>query len=153
MLKDVVDVKPLDGYRLYLRFEDGAQGEVDVAKLIAFTGVFAALRDKAIFDQVRVDPALGTVVWPDGGDLDPDVLYAQATGEPLPPDISTGPLATSAALQRHTFRATGITVYLQGGGLLEHAQRIAAHESIRTTKLYDRTGDTVSLDEIEKIQI
>ena len=53
----------------------------------------------------------------------------------------------------HTFRATGITVYLQGGGLLEHAQRIAAHESIRTTKLYDRTGDTVSLDEIEKIQI
>ncbi len=33
MLKDVVDVKPLDGYRLYLRFEDGAQGEVDVAEL------------------------------------------------------------------------------------------------------------------------
>lgn len=84
MLKDVVDAKPLDGYRLYLRFEDGAQGEVDVAELIAFTGVFAALRDKAVFDQVRVDPALGTVVWPAGGDLDPDVLYAQATGEPLP---------------------------------------------------------------------
>lgn len=84
MLKDVVDAKPLDGYRLYLRFEDGAQGEVDVAELIAFTGVFAALRDKAVFDQVRVDPALGTVVWPDGGDLAPDVLYAQATGEPLP---------------------------------------------------------------------
>jgi len=39
MLKDVVDVKPLDGYRLSLRFEDGAQGEVDVAELIAFTGV------------------------------------------------------------------------------------------------------------------
>lgn len=53
----------------------------------------------------------------------------------------------------HTFRATGITVYLQNGGLLEHAQRIAAHESARTTKLYDRTGDTVSLDEIERIII
>ncbi len=76
MLKDVVDVKPLGRYRLHLHFEDGAQGEVDVAKLIVFTGVFAALRDKAVFDQVRVDPALGTVVWLDGGDLDPDVLYA-----------------------------------------------------------------------------
>ena len=53
----------------------------------------------------------------------------------------------------HTFRATGITAYLQNGGQLEHAQRIAAHESVRTTKLYDRTHDTVSLDEIEKIQI
>lgn len=53
----------------------------------------------------------------------------------------------------HTFRATGITAYLQNGGQLEHAQRIAAHESIRSTKLYDRTGDAISLDEIEKIQI
>lgn len=53
----------------------------------------------------------------------------------------------------HTFRATGITAYLENGGLLEHAQRIAAHESARTTKLYDRTGDQVSLDEVEKILI
>jgi len=53
----------------------------------------------------------------------------------------------------HTFRATGITAYLQNGGLLEHAQVIACHESIRTTKLYDRTSDAVSLDEIERIVI
>ena len=84
MLKDVVSVTPLDGYRLRLRFEDGAMGEVDVAGLIAFRGVFAALREKAVFDQVQVDAELGTVVWPGGGDLDPDVLYAHATGEPLP---------------------------------------------------------------------
>lgn len=51
----------------------------------------------------------------------------------------------------HTFRATGITCYLLGGGTLEHAQRIAAHESPRTTKLYDRTSDQISLDEIERI--
>lgn len=51
----------------------------------------------------------------------------------------------------HTFRATGITAYLNGGGTLEHAQRIAAHESPRTTKLYDRTSDEISLDEIERI--
>jgi len=53
----------------------------------------------------------------------------------------------------HTFRATGITAYLENGGSLEHAQRIAAHESVRTTKLYDRTSDAVSLDEIERIVI
>jgi len=53
----------------------------------------------------------------------------------------------------HTFRATGITTYLENGGSLEHAQRIAAHESVRTTKLYDRTSDAVSLDEIERIII
>lgn len=51
----------------------------------------------------------------------------------------------------HTFRATGITTYLLNGGTLEHAQRIAAHESPRTTKLYDRTTDQLSLDEIERI--
>lgn len=53
----------------------------------------------------------------------------------------------------HTFRATGITAYLQNGGTLEHAQQIAAHESPRTTKLYDRTRDQITLDEIERIVI
>ncbi len=40
----------------------------------------------------------------------------------------------------HTFRATGITAYLENGGTLEHTQQVAAHESPRTTKLYDRTA-------------
>ncbi len=53
----------------------------------------------------------------------------------------------------HSFRATGITTYLQNGGTVEKAQQIAAHESPRTTKLYDRTNDEISLDEIEKIII
>ena len=53
----------------------------------------------------------------------------------------------------HTFRATGITAYLKNGGSLEHAMRIACHESARTTKLYDRTSDEVSLDEIERVRI
>jgi integrase len=51
----------------------------------------------------------------------------------------------------HTFRATGITVYLENGGTLEKAQQMAAHESARTTKLYDRTGDVMTLDEVERI--
>ena len=53
----------------------------------------------------------------------------------------------------HTFRATGITAYLSNGGTLEHAQQIAAHASPKTTKLYDRTADTVTVDEIERIVI
>jgi integrase len=53
----------------------------------------------------------------------------------------------------HSFRATGITVYLMNGGLLEHAQQMAAHESARTTKLYDRRNDKVTLDEVEKIML
>ncbi len=72
MMVDVVEVRPLEGYRLYLRFEDGAEGEVDVSGIVTLEGVFAPLRD-----PVR----LGTVGWPNGADLDPDVLYAKITGK------------------------------------------------------------------------
>lgn len=65
--------------------------------------------------------------------------------------------ATAAGIKTkigcHTFRATGITTYLENGGTLEHAQQIAPHESPRTTKLYDRTTDQISPDEIERIAI
>lgn len=65
--------------------------------------------------------------------------------------------ALAAALSEkvccHSFRATGITAYLENGGTIENAQAIAAHESPRTTKLYDRTNDEVTLDEIERIRI
>ena len=53
----------------------------------------------------------------------------------------------------HTFRATGITAYLENGGTVENAHAIAAHESPSTTKLYDRTGDEITLDEVERIAI
>jgi site-specific recombinase XerD len=53
----------------------------------------------------------------------------------------------------HTFRATGITAYLKNGGKLEIAQQMANHESARTTGLYDRRSDEISLDEVEKIGI
>ena len=53
----------------------------------------------------------------------------------------------------HTFRATGITAYLEGGGTIEGAQAIAAHESPRTTKLYDRRGDMATIEEVQRIAI
>ena len=52
----------------------------------------------------------------------------------------------------HSFRATGITAYLANGGVLEHAQAMAAHESPRTTKLYDRTQERLTQDEVERIR-
>jgi integrase len=61
--------------------------------------------------------------------------------------------AIHTKIGNHTFRATGITAYLRNGGRLEVAQQIAAHESSRTTGLYDRRGDDVSLDEVELIRI
>jgi len=59
----------------------------------------------------------------------------------------------SDSICNHTFRATGITTYLKNGGRIEVAQQIAGHESTRTTGLYDRRDDDVSLDEIERIVI
>jgi integrase len=53
----------------------------------------------------------------------------------------------------HTFRATGITAYLKNGGTLEKAAMIANHTLTRTTQLYDRRNDEVSLDEVERILI
>jgi hypothetical protein len=79
----IVDAIPLPGYRLRIRFTDGAQGEVDLSHLVG-RGVFAAWRYPGEFEKVSVDPQSQTVCWPGGIDLDPDVLYANATGKPLP---------------------------------------------------------------------
>ncbi len=84
MLKDIIEVKPLENYRLYLRFEDDVEGEINIAGLIDFVGVFAPLRNHEYFIQVRVNPELGTICWPNQADLDPDVLYSIVTGQPIP---------------------------------------------------------------------
>src|SRR5271169_6796972 len=59
----------------------------------------------------------------------------------------------AAPIGCHTFRATWITAYLANGGALEHAQEMAAHESPRTTKLYDRTKERLTRDEVERIRL
>lgn len=79
----VTQVVALEGHRLRLLFDDGVEGIYDASGLV-FTAVFEPLRDPAYFASARVDPELGTVVWPNGADLDPLVLYAAITGrEPL----------------------------------------------------------------------
>ncbi len=73
-----------DGYQLYLRFEDGVEGVVDLSRHLTFDGVFEPLRDQAYFRQVRADPESGTICWPNGADLDPDVLDSRVSGLPVP---------------------------------------------------------------------
>jgi hypothetical protein len=83
MLKDVVEVRSLGGYRVHLRFEDGVEGDLDLGKVIEFKGIFAPLRDEKEFAKVRLHGELGTIVWPNGADLDPDVLYSRLSGKPI----------------------------------------------------------------------
>lgn len=80
MLPRITAVRALENYRLWLQFSDGTKGEVDLAHLVG-KGVFAVWNDRAFFAKAAVDPLARTVCWPGGIDLDPDVLYAKATGK------------------------------------------------------------------------
>jgi hypothetical protein len=67
-----------------MRFDDGTQGVVDISQLVRLEGVFEPLRRRSFFTQVRVHPELGVIFWPNGADLDSEVLYSHVTGAPLP---------------------------------------------------------------------
>jgi hypothetical protein len=88
-IHDITAVRYLGDHRLHLVFADGAEGDVDIATLIKFHGVFEPLSDVGQFSQVFVDPEAGTVVWPNGADLDPLVLYAAATNQSIESLLST----------------------------------------------------------------
>jgi hypothetical protein len=83
ILNDVTQALPLPDYHLQVTFEDGVTGIIDLRQLVSFTGVFEPLKDHRVFEQVRIEPDLGTVCWPTGADLDPLVLYAKITQTPL----------------------------------------------------------------------
>ncbi len=83
MLKDVVSVVPSEHYRLHIRFEDGVEGVIELNELVPFEGVFAPLQNPAEFRKVGIHPELGVIYWPNGADLDSDVLYARITGAPV----------------------------------------------------------------------
>jgi hypothetical protein len=87
MLPNVVSVMQTGSYRLMLRFDDGASGEIDIQQMTTFKGVFAPLKDPTFFSQVRVDPESGTIVWPNGADMDPLVLHSKVTGIPIALDV------------------------------------------------------------------
>ena len=85
MFPRIVNVRHLQDYCLELTFADGQQGSVDFRhRVVGRGGVFTSLEDISFFKQVKVDPEIGTIVWPNEVDFDPDVLYSEATGTPLP---------------------------------------------------------------------
>ena len=72
----VMEGRALGGYRVYLRFKDGVEGEVDLRPiLMPFRGVFAELKDPKKFAKFWVDLEAATIVWPNGADVAPEVLY------------------------------------------------------------------------------
>ncbi|NQT11201.1 MAG: DUF2442 domain-containing protein [Planctomycetes bacterium] len=84
MFPRVTDVRHVKDYKLELRFSDGKVAELDFRHRVAGRGgVFAPLENVDFFRQVTVDREAGTLVWPNGVDLCPDVLYAEATGKAI----------------------------------------------------------------------
>lgn len=81
----LIEATPLDGYVVHVRFEDGTAGDVDLAYLREYGGVFEPLRDPAFFRQLRADAEAGTIVWPNEADIAPETLYARALGH----DVAT----------------------------------------------------------------
>ena len=131
------------GSRGWLRLDERGGRRHDVlahhrvaAALDAYVEAAGLEEPKAALFQT-VDPAGRRLT---GRALDRRLVLAmikrRAAGAGLPPSTCC-----------HTFRATGITAYLSNGGTLERAQQIAGHASPKTTKLYDRTADTVTVDE------
>jgi hypothetical protein len=76
-LVDITRVEVIGDHRLRLTFEDGTVGDVDLSER-EWRGVFEPLREPAYFARVSVDPEAGTITWPNGVDMAPEPLYAEA---------------------------------------------------------------------------
>ena len=84
MYPRVRQVRYVGEYRMELSFTDGTAGELDFKqRIVGRGGIFRPLEDVEFFKKVQVDAEAGTVVWPNGVDFCPDVLYSLATGKPI----------------------------------------------------------------------
>lgn len=91
MFPRITQVRVVGPFRVSLTFTDGTTGVADVGPWIAGRGgIFGALQDPAYFGQVTVDREAGTLVWPNGADLDPDMLYEAANSTATGPDRRSG---------------------------------------------------------------
>lgn len=109
LLKDIVAVRHLGGHRLWLRFDDGVEGDVDLRKVIGeFRGVLAPLLNPSFVAQVHVHPEFGTITWPGELDLDPVVLYCAVRGIPVPSDESRPEGGSKAAARGGRGKQPGV---------------------------------------------
>ena len=72
---DVIEASAVGGFRVRLKFDDGTEGVVDLHPLLKGPIFEPLVEDRQLFAAVSVDPELGTIVWPNGADMDPDVLH------------------------------------------------------------------------------
>jgi hypothetical protein len=85
MFPRITAVRHIRQYQLELTFADGTRSALDFRhRIVGRGGVFEPLQKIAYFRRVKVNPEIGTIVWPNGVDFCPDVLYSEATGRPLP---------------------------------------------------------------------
>ena len=90
MFPRITQVRHVQDYRLELTFSNGVRAELDFRnRIVGRGGVFGPLESVDFFRRVRVDPEIGTLVWPNEVDFCPDVLYSEATGAPLPIPATT----------------------------------------------------------------
>ena len=81
-MHEVLEVRPVGGYRLWLRFRDGTEGFVDLEPKFDFVGVFTPIVDLDRFAKVRINPDNGSIEWPGEVALDPAVLYSWVKESP-----------------------------------------------------------------------
>ena len=114
----IEEARPLDGHWLRLRFSDGAVKDVDLSNVVARGGVFEPLRaNRAIFQQVRVNPETGTVEWPGEVDLDAEVLYGRSepeSGVAIPRRDVEAPAPAHAASTENGVDAPGLDRMMSG---------------------------------------
>ena len=82
MYYSITEAAALRPYSVYLKFEDGTEGVVDLDRLVGSGGVFNPLSDIEFFSKMKLDNELGTVVWPNGADICPDLLYQTVKNAP-----------------------------------------------------------------------
>jgi hypothetical protein len=74
----LLEARPTEGCTVHVRFEDDLSAEIDLSYLLDYGGVFEPLRDPEFFRQLRADPELRTIAWPNEADIAPETLYAHA---------------------------------------------------------------------------
>ena len=86
MIPQIIEVKVLDDYKLWLRFRDGTTGTVNLSAEL-WGPMFEPLKDRALFARAAVHPELYTVTWPNGADFSPEFLYEQAAQRSVAADV------------------------------------------------------------------
>jgi hypothetical protein len=79
MYYDLKEIKVLDGFKMFVRFEDQKEGTLDLSDIVNSGGVFSRLKDRAVFEQARIDEKWAVLCWPGEIDIAPETLYKRVS--------------------------------------------------------------------------